>query len=295
MRRRLRKKGLQLVWNMLLNIIIVLLASVLFIITASKFNSSTDYLVEYYAQDLALLVESIQAVPGDVSVTYPLEEGFVFKLEEEEVVITHAKEKAKASKRFHTIAGVTVESNQARGLVILAKEDNKITINDNEPPTPVPEGCPPAMVENLQLPFSVSVIRGQNDPAALTREELDVIVNTIEYQTRTRSMGADNTELVLTVSSRQSTDRSEIVLRRPQATDATETNYQHLFCEFVKNLEEKPYTIKEELAAPTSEHYQAEIIFAPTPQDPQQLLTDRADIVRALVSAMESLEPEAGP
>jgi hypothetical protein len=292
------KKGLQLVWNMLLNLIIVLLASVLFIIAATNLHSNADYLVDYYAQDLALLVEAVQAVPGDVSVTYPLEKGFIFTLEEEQVVIRHDEENEHASKRLHTLKGVSIEPNRATGLVVLAKTDGKITINDDGPPEPVQRGCPPAMVASLHLPFTIHATRGTSDPAALDKERLQGIVDTIEYQARAQNglAAADSAKLALTVSSRQpSTGRTEIILRRPQATDATETNYQHLFCEFVKRLEEKPYTVKEELTAPAAEHYQAELIFAPTPQEQQQLFTDRPDIIRALIGAVEGMGPEATP
>ena len=286
------KKGIHLLWNTIINIIIVVTASVLFIVLATQLHSNSRILVKHYANDIASIMESVQAVPGDVSLNYPLADGFIVKLEEDKVIVTYPEEKNEAEVLFHHLKGITIKEGREENRLYITKKDNIISI---EPPfkTPVQDKqCPqPVTLGTISLSTSIKTPEIAN---TITTDDLLGIKNTFDYRTKQFDKGDET--LYLTITSSPSQEPYPLItVKRPHETDIRENNYQYLFCALIEALEDTPFAFKETLTQEDTPDYEIELIFSTNDVDRKTLLVKKADIAKAFTESFALLQPEVTP
>ena len=88
------------------------------------------------------------------------------------------------------------------------------------------------------------------------------------------------------------TSYPRIIIQRPASFSTEENNYRYIFCELVEELQEKPYSLKEELITTDEEDYSITIILSMNEEQKKELLLDRADIAKALQKIITELQPQ---
>ncbi|MBN1275136.1 hypothetical protein JXA12_02495 [Candidatus Woesearchaeota archaeon] len=276
------------------SIILVLVVGITFLVKVGSTKDNVDYALDYYTKDLALIVEAMQAVPGDVRLDYPLEQGFYVSITAHAVKVAHTPTGQSKEHPLHLLPGMSVKDSDGDELLELQKAGGTITIKMPDA-RPQPQGCPKATgLEGKQLSYELKVITGQG---SLSTTDLHTLKDELELSFKMRNIPEHTTSLTnhvpisVTVTTEQArTPKGEIIIRRPYAADDLENDYESIFCAFTEHLQQDlaamPFIITEDVTTYTSTKHHFTISAAISPNDRAAFTADADTYAEAFVKAI---------
>ena len=287
------KKGAERLNAIIVSLTIVAVAISIFISAASDADAKNRYLADFYAHDLALIIEAVQAVPGDITIRYPLQEGFEATLEQDTLTITHTQSDVQQAQPYHIHDAMAITKGTAETVVHLTKRDNTISFDRQASALATGQQCPPlpqkgqAFTINAQTGLSLST-------APFTRQELDAMTDVLATHLKNEGLtGNQGGYFTLKLSSEQPSAGGTIIFRRPKAQGDAEQTYQHLYCTLKQGLQGTTATLKEDVTGtPPSTGYEAELVLSQTPQQTDQW--DQATFLESIPDPWSHLAPQQG-
>lgn len=249
------KKGVSLLMMAFGTIIIALVAFLLFISVAGNHSKSDDFLLTYHAEDFQLLIESMQAVPGDVAVPFSLTEGMELELTQDRFAIIHTESEIEKKRWLHLTHGMQVKPGTGVGSFTLTKEGNLISISGGSLFLGGKDTC---KNPTLRKDFSVSLSSGRTT-TIISAERVQRVIESIEYYLDKNNIDVENAaELSLTISFMDE-ERPTLMLRRPKTDSIGEADYNYLFCSLAKTFGDE-FTVTESFTH-TTNRFNAELFI----------------------------------
>ncbi|MBD3209351.1 hypothetical protein GF367_02945 [Candidatus Woesearchaeota archaeon] len=286
------RRGSNRIYLLLISLTITAIVLVMTFNVAIKHSRGKSYQLNFYAQDISLLLESVQAVPGDITLSYHLQEGFVVLLREEELEVVYKPSGLSKTKHYHVLPGMRVQPQTVEEFLTITKRDDQLGIT-TEPPS-ARQGCPPLIgldpstldiTVTTEPPSATSPIG--TDQLARIKEGFEFLVAS-EQGTATPQNAVS---LAITITARPSTDGlNSLFVERPEARGDMENNYQHFFCAFLEHLDDADITVRESLVLSPTDDYEFKLIFAVTPDN--AVLANRHTYADAFINALtEEVSP----
>lgn len=283
------KKANERIYVALASLIIVALGVILIFNIVKTVNNEERYLLDYYATDFSLLLESIQAIPGDVLITYPLEENYVVNLEETTLRVSNTRQSTTQKKTIQLLPGIQTENSTVKELARIQKQAGTITLLQENIVEEEKQSCPPSTLKNISVELRIGTIAPTSN---LDAQQLELIKKSFEHAlTQKNLLDKDKTKILLIFSAAEPQNLDELTIRRPQATGEQETNYNHFFCNYYEQLNNPKELYTETLSTPTKE-YRIELIFKPTKDYANTLLTKRTTYAEALARTLQQAQGE---
>lgn len=284
------KKGSERLNNVIVSITIVAAALAIFITVASSADTEHRYLTDFYSHDLALLIEATQAVPGDVSVRYPLSEGFEATLQRDTVTVRHTRSGVRQAQPYHLLEGMTIQEGESEGLVILTKKNNRISLDKRTAAAATSDDCPPLPDKDEEFTIRAQA-RISRAGAALEKKDLEAMADVLndQYFERNGLTGNQGTFLTLTLSSEEATSDGALTFKRPDADGDREQVYQHLYCKLRRGLRGTNMELQEERAS-EKDAYEARLTIALT--DDQEETWEEDEFLSSIAESWAHLGTE---
>jgi len=285
------KKGSERLNNVIISITIVAAALAIFIAAASNADTEHRYLTDFYSHDLALLIEAAQAVPGDVTIRYPLDEGFEATLHRDEVTVRHVRTGIRQTKPYHLLAGMAIKESVSEDVVLLTKSADTLSFDKSDTAAVTSQTCPP-LPDNAKE-FTIRAQAGTAHPrAAHDRQELQAMTDVLNMHLQNAGLtGNQGAFLQLELSADNATSHDSIIFARPTATGKQEQAYQHLYCTLKRGLKGTGLSLQEAIG-PETNGYQVEIILKLT--DKQKASWDQAAFLKKIPEAWKHTGSHGG-
>ena len=281
----------------LIGLLIAVMAMLLFFKVATVQTQKTTYLLDFYAADLPLVIEAMQAVPGDTQVFYPLEDGYTLQLGKGEptaelksvgfLTITHDKDDRYREVPIHVLPTMHVTPGSANGIITFTKQDDQITIT-GKATTTVTSTCPKATT--LTPPINIllySVATPDDTHTSLSNDEVSDIKNAFAQALTENGITVKEVTRAPTTSDLSlyfKTDvpgaKSTLTINIPTTDKAT---YDAITCSFIENIGQSQLTIQ---TIHTSAAYS--LTFAPSTAQTDGLLNNMASYADAFAAAIKS-------
>jgi hypothetical protein len=254
---------------------IIAIAALIIFFSLARTDVRTAFLLDFYANDVAFTIEAMQAVPGDIVIAYPVDEGFQITLDEQESMIRvmHVESAKTDEKGFHLLPGMRVVQSTEESLLYLSKKADviRLGLDPQASPTVI---CPlPGVIE--ADPFAVSVISVHPSSGSLyTVQDLDSFADSLRSHLTidgvpTSSSAAYAFSIVVSAAPAQN-GQSSITIKHPVGSFEDQATYDHLFCELTTRLKPAGIIIRDESTLPGMAR-ELEISFATTPEDKEAL------------------------
>ncbi|MFP4523786.1 MAG: hypothetical protein ACLFO2_00525 [Candidatus Woesearchaeota archaeon] len=256
------KKGSERLNLIIISITIVAVALTIFIAAAADADTQHRYLADFYSHDLALLIEATQAVPGDVTIRYPLEEDFEASLERDAVTVRNTRSGVTQTQPYRPLEDMTYKEGEASDVVHLTKHSRTISFGKEDTITAMDTECPP--MPSTEGEHTIRAQAGTaTTGAAFTKSELKAMADVLnaKHLEDEGLAGNQGSFLALKLTSREPDDDGRLTFKRPEAEGAREQAYQHLYCTLKKELQGTSLALKEEKGAET-ESYEVRIELA---------------------------------
>ncbi len=250
----LSRKASERLAGVLVSLIISLMAGMMFIYLGFFYNPSGAYLANYYANDVAATVHAIQTVPGDISITYPLQDGMHISTDGHQVVAKDLSTSAVAEAFFMEMAGTTITDMTAEHKLFLSKNQGKISITNE--PIDLASTCPSSLhLKGLEKSLDVRLGTSTNKFFTITDLQTMQQAFKIEAERQGFTSPATKATFTLTLSSKDigPTDLSTIVLRTPNDIGKV-ADYENILCNIFKGIE-LPLMLQVEKTSTTSTNY----------------------------------------
>jgi hypothetical protein len=240
------------------NLIIIVVIILTFISVVRSLQTKEQYIVDFYAHDLVMTMEALQAVPGDVDIYYPLEEDYQVLLETGRVSVVHAIEDKSLSLPFHVLPDHNVLEGSATTVAHISKRNKILNIQSGE--QTAPKTCAkPAKLQSST--FSAKAIPGSTtDENSFSAEEIILYAGVINNALKEAKIYSDNPTLTITFSAADPpSSRDQLIVKWPQGTSEQEQDYNYIYCHIMQHYVKDFGIGQGKLAA---DHYSMEIIVA---------------------------------
>ncbi len=229
------KRGSSQIYFLIISLIIASVVGAKIIIFSSGQSSSSDYLMNFYAQDIGLLLETMQAVPGDVEILYPLEGGFGIKLRNQYLEIKHIPSGSEKKVYYHVFPQTTIEESTGEELLRFVKIDDVIMISNKRDSA----SCPVlnSYLDGKDLLVSVFV-ESPSEQAVLGTDDLELVRSSILSSLDNNGIktGSSGTLTISITSSLSPDGKNKIRIIRPEATGDNERFLTYFTCSFKDSL-----------------------------------------------------------
>lgn len=282
------KRGVALLQKALIAIVIGGLVMITIIYEASEQGTQERYLVNFYTKDIALLIESMQAVPGDVQLNYPLEEGYTIWLGQGELSVRHPEVHQESYMQFSLLQNIRVAEQEAKGVLIFTKKDNAISLDSRLLES---DTCAEPLVESNHS-VRLSTITPPQD-ASLNQEELELIRSSIQRVLDREGIAREGEPSIEITLSAGTLNSGNLILKRQQGSeDQLENNYESLYCLLSEQLRTTPLLITEEIGPSQSNRLRIELELDPSTISKASLLRERAYFAEGIVRALQHFQVE---
>jgi len=295
--RRFGRRALESISLTTVNLILAAIVILLFIGAVWGLHHDDRSVVSFYANDLSLLVSSLQAVPGSVLLYYSLPEGYVVSFRKGLVKVQSQVSGFSAEASFHLLPGLKFSSASSSGLVPLRKEGDTLILgavsSSSSSSSSTVLSCP-SFLPSLESPlFSVGVQKGFVSPSAFLNDSLlRLLVNHFSSALRDKNIfsSVGSVPIISFVFSSEDPlpDEEVMVLRRSLQSGDLEVNAQILFCWLNKYAIDNDLSLVEEYD-PSLPPYRYELVFHLHKDAALSLLSTRHYFLEDLVDAFASL------
>lgn len=129
------KRGAERTAVLLVEILVVILTLLVFFRIGAAGVSEDGYLLDFYADDLVLLIDSLQVAPHDVDIIYPLEPDFVVSISESsgraQLEVKHLESTNRQSREIHLLKGFIIEDSTLSDVIIFSKRGTVISLSES--------------------------------------------------------------------------------------------------------------------------------------------------------------------
>ena len=287
------KKGIDVAMLALGTLVIGIIVFTIFLSVGGKYSKSKDYLLEYHAEDLQLLLESVQAVPGDVSVPYTLSKGVELDLQDDRFSIVDTQTEVDKQRWLHLTSGMVIKPGTGAGSFNIIKKGNMISISAGSMLQEQQEAC---TKPHTSKEFDVTLMLGKSTAKNMDQDSLKLIMESLRRHLDSAGIGEKTTtqSMGLAISAAHA-EKPTITVLHPRGDQQRENDYDYLYCALKQALGEE-YEVDETIQGSAS-GLSAELRIGLPEDERVAFLKDRGDFaskVAGVISGYKEVDDAQG-
>jgi len=276
----MKRKGVSMLQKAMMAVIIGAVMMWFFVAEATEAGSGTAYLVNFYATDIGLIVETMQAVPGDVEIYYPLKPGFIVTMSKQRIKVEHESANSEGIWTLRTTPDITIDEQEAQGYLAISKIGGAISIVEDEEQSMCPR---PATID----PLTVRVIaNGVEEGSVLSEEDLDLIKESFDSALESAGVDTQGSPTMTVVIAADNEGSNTITLIHEEADGFIQKNYEYIYCDFRHKLLDSPMSVDTDIEEGEA-HYHITMVF--DPESRVDMIRDRYDYAQTLAETLASM------
>lgn len=295
---RNKKARLSFMRIMIVMLIISLFVAVLVFSVTSRHAKKNQFLTGFYAMDGALVIESLQAQPGDTILEYPFEEDFVITLKNNILSVETKDGALHREHSFHLLPGIRVQNGTGQGMVRFVKVNNVITLSD--PDLQIEKVSFTELLKQTttatQPPiedFSAQFVQGKTT-GTITPSTLTAVLSTIEHQLPKHFPKGNFLTITLASAPFEESHTQWTVLVEHREAEGIEQQFNDYFFSELEATLPQDYLVQRSINQ-QQKPYHIQLTFIIGKGEEQLFLVKRADLVQSLIATLDDYVEEENP
>jgi hypothetical protein len=293
----LNKKGANKVYWTIIGAVIAVLAVSIFIIGANNSTKAERFILQFYGEDLSMLMETLQGVPEDVIINYPIEKDYHFWLNETSLKLNYETDELMIKRNFKVLPGMTFQGGYGEGILTFKKIGNSIVLSSNKIFEEESTALDFEKVEELLVNVRANY---PEIGSVLSISELNIIKDDfniyLENNELEKTDSITDADVIITLNSKKIDDESKFKIIMPVAEGTTKAKYGAIISLYkdalrangLMNLEEL-----EETNADVTDNLDFKFEFYIKQDEKDEFMRKKNDYVSEFVKILKLLKEES--
>ncbi len=297
-----KKKASTTVYFTIISLLIATIVIIKLFTFSAHSGTYEDYMSRFYSKDLAFLLETIQSVPGDIQITYPVGEEFKITMKQNQLEISYNEGVSNTKTHFELFPQTKIIDSEAKNYLIITKKGSTIKIS--EKPEIEANNC----IKPNFFPRKEEAIgfNTEERDGVLKEKELRLIKETMKYEANKINKQSITPSIIITITSTKNEEESvgeninknKILLTRPKATGFDEEFLRYFYCALnnkISNDDELNFlSLQEEIEGSMNkgDDFQITLDFQISEQMKETILNNRNKLAKIMIKTISELQPE---